>query len=284
MSHRWVTASDGVRLSVRTSGREDAPTIVCVHGYPDNGSMWDGVIAEFGDRYRVVVYDVRGAGESDKPEPRRAYRLDRLAEDLLAVVDAVAPSGRVHLLAHDWGAIQTWHAVTGDWLRGRIASFTSISGPSLDHAGYWFRSKLRSGPRALRDAVWQLLHSTYILYFQLPLIPELAWRSGLTSRVVSAMDPAESAPSISDGVHGLKLYRANMFPTLSRPVQRTADVPVQVLAPTRDAFVGTPLQTEIHRWVPDLRVRKVAGSHWITRSQPALVARAAAELVDQVEG
>ncbi|WP_157357429.1 SDR family oxidoreductase [Amycolatopsis nigrescens] len=284
MSHTWVTASDGVRLSVRATGPEDAPVLIAVHGYPDNSSMWDGVVAEFGDRYRVVVYDVRGAGESDKPRGRRAYRLDQLERDLAAVAEHVAPGGRFHLLAHDWGSIQAWQAVTGDLLRGRIASYTSISGPSLDHAGAWFRAQLRPSPRALRHALGQFLHSGYIAYFQLPLIPELVWRLGLMGRLMRVLEPSAGSPVASDGVHGLNLYRANIFSRMVRPAPRQADIPVQVLAPTGDSFVGTPMQTEIERWVPQLRVRKVVGSHWITRSKPELIARAAGELIDHVEG
>ena len=285
MSHTWVTASDGVRLSVRVSGREDGPTVVLVHGYPDNSSMWDGVAAELGAKHRIVTYDVRGAGQSDKPSGRASYRLDQLADDLRVVVDEVQPEGRVHLLAHDWGSIQTWHAVTGDDLRGRIASYTSISGPSLDHAGAWFRAQLtRPTPRRLKNALTQFLHSWYILAFQLPVIPELLWRTGLMRRQISRMEPAAAVPETADGVHGLKLYRANMFTRLSRPAPRAADVPVQVLAPIGDSYATVPLQTEIERWVPDLRVRRVTGSHWITREKPKVVADAVAELVEYVEG
>ncbi|WP_033295744.1 SDR family oxidoreductase [Amycolatopsis jejuensis] len=279
-----MTASDGVRLSVRVRGLPDGPTVVLVHGYPDNSSMWDGVAEELGRRYRVVVYDVRGAGESDKPRARRAYLLDQLADDLATVIDDVQPSGKVHLVAHDWGSIQTWHAVTGDRLRGRIASYTSLSGPSLDHAGAWFREQLtRPTPRRLRHALRQLLHSYYIVAFQVPLIPELLWRTGIMRTLIRRLEPAEASPDTLDGVHGLKLYRANMGPRMARPRPRPAEIPVQVLAPTGDAYVTTPLQTEIARWVPDLRVRRLVGSHWITRSKPSVVAAAAAELIEYVE-
>ncbi len=285
MSSTWVTASDGVRLSVRVSGREDGPTVVLVHGYPDNSSMWDGVAAELGAKHRVVTYDVRGAGQSDKPSGRVSYRLDQLADDLRAVVDEVQPDGHVHLLAHDWGSIQAWHAVTGDGLRGRIASYTSISGPSLDHAGAWFRAQLtRPTPKKLKNALAQFLHSWYILAFQFPLVPDLLWRTGLMRKQIRRMEPDSAPAETSDGLYGLKLYRANMFTRLSRPAPRPADIPVQVLAPTGDNYVTTPLQTEIARWVPDLRVRRVTGSHWITRAKPKIVADAAAELVEYVEG
>ncbi|WP_408640330.1 alpha/beta fold hydrolase, partial [Saccharomonospora halophila] len=101
-------------------------------------------------RFRVVTYDVRGAGESDAPREVAAYRLDTLAADLLAVLDGVAGDRPVHLLAHDWGSIQAWHAVTGPWLRGRVASFTSISGPDLDHAAHWFRAQPAAAPAQAR--------------------------------------------------------------------------------------------------------------------------------------
>ncbi|WP_329056714.1 SDR family oxidoreductase [Amycolatopsis sp. NBC_01488] len=279
-----MTASDGVRLSVHIDGREDGPTVVLVHGYPDNSSMWAGVAAELAPDHRVVTYDVRGAGQSAKPSGRASYRLDQLADDLRAVVDEVKPHGRVHLLAHDWGSIQAWHAVTGDGLRGRIASYTSISGPSLDHAGAWFRAQVtRPTPKRLKNALSQFLHSWYILAFQLPLIPDLLWRTGLLGKQIQRMEPDAAPPEKSDGINGLELYRANMFTRLSRPAPRAADVPVQVLAPTSDAYVTAPLQTEVARWVPDLRIRRIVGTHWVTRAKPKVVARAAAELIEHVE-
>ncbi|WP_103355343.1 SDR family oxidoreductase [Amycolatopsis sp. CA-128772] len=279
-----MTASDGVRLSVTIDGRSDGPTVVLVHGYPDNSSMWAGVAASLRVKHRVVTYDVRGAGQSDKPSGRASYRLDQLADDLRAVVEAVQPTGRVHLVAHDWGSIQTWHAVTGEGLRGRVASYTSLSGPSLDHAGAWFRAQLRRPtPKRLKNALSQFLHSWYILAFQVPLVPDLLWRTGLLGRQIQRMEPDAAPPEKSDGRHGLELYRANMFTRLSRPAPRPADVPVQVLAPTEDAYVTTPLQTEVARWVPDLRIRRIVGTHWVTRARPEVVATAAAELIEYAE-
>lgn len=86
-----VTSTDGLLLRVYESGQQGAPTVVCVHGYPDDHTVWDAVAVELAARYHVVSYDVRGAGESGKPRGRRAYRLDQLAVDLAAVVEAVSP-------------------------------------------------------------------------------------------------------------------------------------------------------------------------------------------------
>ncbi|MQA15323.1 MAG: alpha/beta fold hydrolase [Pseudonocardiaceae bacterium] len=117
-----VMATDGVLLQVHESGRRGGPTVVCVHGYPDDHTAWGGVAAELAPRYHVVSFDVRGAGGSGQPRNRAAYRLDQLAADLTAVIDAASPDRSVHLLAHDWGAIQVWHALTGESLRAATSA------------------------------------------------------------------------------------------------------------------------------------------------------------------
>ncbi|WP_028925550.1 SDR family oxidoreductase [Pseudonocardia acaciae] len=288
MSHKRVTASDGVSLAVHESGDPAAPTVLAVHGYPDDHTVWDGVVAELADRFHVVSYDVRGAGESTAPASRAGYRLDQLAADLAAVAAAVSPRRPVHLLAHDWGSIQAWHAVTGGALDGGVASFTSISGPDLDHAGAWFRSRLRRPtPRRLRELFTQLAASGYIGFFQLPGLPELAWRSGLLPRAMSLLTRGDAGlrrPATSDAVRGLGLYRENMLSHLTRPRPARAEVPVQVLAPTRDPFVTAPLQSDLAGWVPEPRVRRIPGGHWLPRSHPGVVARCVTELVEHVEG
>ncbi|MBV9447255.1 MAG: SDR family oxidoreductase [Streptosporangiaceae bacterium] len=281
---RNVTSTDGVPLRIYESGVPGAPTVVCLHGYPDDHTVWDGVAAELAARYHLVCYDTRGAGESGVPGHRQAYRLGQLAEDLTMVIDAVSPERPVHLLAHDWGSIQAWHALSGPWLGDRVRSFTSISGPCLDHASHWLRARLRRPtPRALRELITQLVSSWYIGLFQLPLLPELLWRARLAQRVLAAAHGARS-PAVADAIHGLQLYRANMLGHLANPSPGTIDVPVQVLVPTRDPFVSRSLQTDITRWVPNLAIRELPGDHWLPRSHPHTVARCVSELIDNAEG
>lgn len=267
-----VLGADGVELFVRTAGDPVKPALVCVHGYPDHSGLWDGVAAELGDRFHVVAYDVRGAGRSGKPRGRRAYRLDVLESDFAAVLDAVSPDRPAHLLAHDWGSIQGWHFVTSESLAGRIATFTSISGPCLDHVGQRMR-----GGRPLRPALGQLAKSWYIAAFQLPLLPELVMR-GLgrlaiaRARRAGPRSTLPSSESVADYVHGIQLYRANMLPRLLRPQERRTTIPVQVITPTRDAFVNARLQTEVEEWAPDLSRHTVHGGHWLPRTRAAEIA------------
>src|SRR5437764_12734061 len=140
-----VTASDGVTLAVHRYTEIDAarPTILAIHGWPDNHHLWDGVAGEFDERYtgryNVVAYDVRGAGESSRPAKRSGYAFAQLVSDIGAVIGSLGV-GPVHLLAHDWGSIQAWAAVTDDSVMPKVASFTSISGPHLRYAGRFLRS------------------------------------------------------------------------------------------------------------------------------------------------
>ena len=284
-----VVASDGVSLAVYEHGDPTRPTILAVHGYPDDHRVWDGVAANLVSRYHVVSYDVRGAGASGAPDRQHGYRLDQLADDLARVADTASPGQPVHLLGHDWGSVQCWHALTDQRLLGRVASFTSISGPSLDHAGAWMRVRLRRPtPRRLRELVTQLAASSYIALFQLPALPELLWRIGVLPRVMrilSSGDNGFAPPRTKDAVRGLELYRANMFARLGHPRPEAVGVPVQVLAPSRDRFVTPALQTaDLAAWVTQPWVRTIPGGHWLPRARPDVVARCVSELVEHLDG
>src|SRR5689334_14547632 len=130
--------TDGVRLAVHERGDPEAAPVVAVHGYPDDHRVWDGVAEDLAADHRFLTYDVRGAGASDAPPTPAGYRIDRLVTDLGAVLAAVSPDRPVHLVGHDWGAIQAWPGVTDPAFASRVASFTSISGPCLDHIAAWF--------------------------------------------------------------------------------------------------------------------------------------------------
>lgn len=266
-----MTTTDGLRLAVTDFGSpgDTRPTLVCVHGYPDNSSVWLPLVRLLGADLRIVTYDVRGHGSSQAPATREGYLIEQLNADLAAVIDAVSPSAPVHLLGHDWGSTQTWDAVAGNVARERIASFTSVSGPSLDQTGAWLRTPGRTA-RGVLSRLEQGVGSAYIGIFSAPLLPELVWRSGLLDRIIggSAVDRTRA-----DRINGLELYRANAIARMVRPRPRPVHVPVQVIAPSRDAYVSRPLAVEAPEpYVADLTVREVDGSHWVVAEHPERIA------------
>jgi len=79
----FLVTSDGVRLRFSDRG-EGASTIVLVHGWKQSHRLWDETVAALAERHRVVAYDLRGMGESDKPRGR--YDFDEHADDLADVI------------------------------------------------------------------------------------------------------------------------------------------------------------------------------------------------------
>lgn len=271
-TRRWVD-SGGLRLAVREQGREQGsekergnrPTVLLVHGYPDDSTVWDGVAEVLAERFHVVRYDVRGHGDSEAPEGRAGYRIAELGADLRAVKDAVSPDDPVHLVGHDWGSIQCWAALHPNDFR----SFTSLSGPDLDHVRVWLRGWPRRPVRVIR----QLVHSWYIAAFQVPVLPELVWRSTRLRATFHA--------TYRDASNGVQLYRANLG---VRATPARIELPVQQLALTQDPYVTRDLLDAADPWCDRLWRRELAAGHWAPRTHPAAVARLITEFIDHVEG
>jgi short-subunit dehydrogenase/pimeloyl-ACP methyl ester carboxylesterase len=293
MTRSTVTASDGVKLAVHAYTEIDPqrPTVLAIHGYPDNHHLWDGVAEYLGGRYNVVAYDVRGAGESERPAARSGYRFPQLISDVGAVIDSLGVE-QVHLLAHDWGSIQGWAAVTDDTVMNKIASFTSISGPHLNYAGKFLRSART--PRGVFDVVRQFMASGYIWFFLCPGLPELMIRAGLGVKVIeifgrignSSTRAQSAAPvrSTRDYVNGLNLYRANMPAPFLAPGKQLPQtgVAVQQLVPRMDLFVTPALQRFTGSIPPRSRVVPIEGGHWVVTARPDVIARLTSEWIDRV--
>ncbi|KGD63311.1 short chain dehydrogenase [Alcanivorax nanhaiticus] len=279
---------DGVDLAVRTWSEDRSPTVVLVHGYPDANHVWEKVAERLSQDFKVVAYDVRGAGNSSVPKGRAAYKLRELRDDLHAVMDAVCPDEKVHLVAHDWGSIQTWESVTDPGAEQRIASYTTLSGPCLDHVGQWMKANLKQNPAAVLN---QLSHSWYIGAFQLPVLAPTLWKAGLAKawpgvlKRTENLDIEPSPSQLKDGVHGIELYRANMLPCLLKPRERYTKVPVQLIVAREDNYVRPNMLEDLPKWTDQLWRRELDTGHWGPLQQyPDVTARWVREFIQHIEG
>jgi pimeloyl-ACP methyl ester carboxylesterase len=279
--------SPPVDLRVVEHGDRTAPVhLLLLHGFPDDQRMWEPVVERLPQDWHVVTVDLRGFGGSGKPEARAAYRLERLVEDVVAVVEHSVPQGeQVHLVGHDWGSVLGWDVLAaetlGGPLAGRLASYTSISGPSLDHlasvASTW------SGRKRLLP---QMLHSWYVWLFQLPRVPELAWErwQGRIRKDGARLDPTIEllpwGPALAANTrHSVNLYRANVLQRSRRPRAWQSSVPVQLVVPSRDAWV-TPRAVEgMEERCLDLSRVDLDAGHWVPRAQPGQLAALVADFV-----
>ncbi|MFD5119757.1 SDR family oxidoreductase [Streptomyces sp. NPDC058385] len=275
---RWVSTG-GIELCVAELGDPTRPTVVLVHGYPDSKEVWSEVAERLADRFHVVLYDVRGHGRSTAPTPLRGgFTLEKLTDDFLAVADAVSPDEPVHLVGHDWGSVQSWEFATVQRTEGRIASFTSMSGPSLDHFGHWIKKRMaRPTPRRVGQLLGQGAKSWYVYMLHTPVLPELAWRGPLGKRWPKILERMEKVPAgdyptpslPSDAAHGAWLYRDNVRARLSRPrADAYAHVPVQLVLPLGDIFLSERLYDELELWAPGLVRRTLPAKHWVPRTRP----------------
>lgn len=99
-----VAAPDGIRIAVRVVG--DGPPLVLLHGFPQNHRCWLPVLPRLAARFRCILPDLRGYGDSDAPGDdagHGTYAKRRMAGDVVAVLDALGMD-RAHVAGHDRGA------------------------------------------------------------------------------------------------------------------------------------------------------------------------------------
>lgn len=253
---RRTVHGDGVDLAVLETGPADAAVVVLVHGFPDTHRMWLPVAARLADHLRVVLYDTRGQGLSPTDAPDDAFALPHLAADLMAVVDDASPDRPAHVVGHDWGSVQAWEAVCAPDAADRIASFTSISGPNLDHVATWTRrTLLRPTPGRIARLVGQGLSSSYVPFLVSPLAP-----------------PVLKVLGGRDAVSGLRYYRGNLWGPTLRPRERRTSVPVLQLALTRDPAIRESSLEASDPWCDDLQRHHLPLGHGAPRTHPEVVA------------
>lgn len=282
---QWVNTLDQQRLYVKAWGDERSPALVLVHGYPDNQEVWEPVIQLLMKDFYIVTYDVRGAGQSTIPKRVKDFRLEQLSQDLDSVTQAVLGGRPFHLAAHDWGSIQSWESVTEPKFRGRILSYTTISGPCLDHAAYWMRQQFQHEKTKFFK---QLSKSWYIAAFQLPFLAPAAWNFFSPERwnaVVAKLERQTGLPQnaniVKDGKYGVGLYRANFIPRLLKPRERYAVCPVQAVVLKYDNFVSPALIDEVPKWAEDFTRAELDANHWAVLSAPEKIAGCIAEFAQK---
>lgn len=286
----------GIRLAVfrlvpgEATEAADRPAVVLVHGWPDTHHLWTHVAPLLAESFDVYAYDTRGYGESDNPSGVSAYRLDHLARDLMAVIDAVSPDRPAHVVGHDWGSVQAWEAVTTPGAEARIASFVSVSGPNLDYADEWMREQWRPPTvRKVGHYFRQQLHMTYMRLFRTPVISDVLVPAVLSPKrwtrfvaITERMDRWQVvvAPTFRQDVRsGLRYYRANLSRRRRPPTVRPTTVPVLELVNTRDIALRPPLFEHTARHVAVHSRRESRTGHWLPLAHPEYLAECVTDFI-----
>lgn len=152
--HGYAQVGD-VRLHYAERGSGER-LVVLLHGFPECWYSWRHQLMAFGDRYRVVAPDMRGYNLSDKPARVDDYRISALVDDVLGLIRHCG-AREAAIIGHDWGAVVAW----------------TIARNYPEYV--WKLAALQVPPTAVWRANMtfrQALRSWYILFFQLPYVPE----------------------------------------------------------------------------------------------------------------
>jgi pimeloyl-ACP methyl ester carboxylesterase len=158
ISHRKVQ-TNGITLRIAEAG--EGPLVLMVHGFPESWYSWRHQIPALTEAgYHAVAVDVRGYGESDRPEPIEAYSMKTITADMAGVLDALGAETAV-VAGHDWGSPIAWHCAL--LYPERFRAVIAMSVPYIPRA-----------PAPPLQILKQVMGERffYILYFQEPGVAE----------------------------------------------------------------------------------------------------------------
>jgi pimeloyl-ACP methyl ester carboxylesterase len=276
IDHQFVRAN-GLRFHVATCG-EGQHLALCLHGFPECWYSWRfqlPMLARLG--YRAWAPDLRGYGESDRPLRREDYAIENLLGDVAGLIDE-SGARSVTLLAHDWGAIIAWY-----FAMRRQRPLERLVIMNVPHP-----ARMEQALRSWR----QLARSWYVLFFQLPRLPELLLRTRNYRAIGDAFrNMAVDKSRFPDEV--LRVYRdaaarpgaltamVNYYRALVRGgggARQRALGYAQIQTPTlmiwgeRDAALGKETTFGTQALVPNLTIRYLPEvSHWVQQEAPEIV-------------
>ena len=272
--------ANDLRFHALAAGPNDGPLVLLLHGFPELAQSWRRQLpALAGAGYRAVAPDLRGYGKTDVRGP---YDPATLTDDVAALVHALG-SERAVVAGHDWGGLVAWLcAVFRPEVVARLVVLNAPHPPA-------FMPMLARSPR-------QLARSSYVLFFQLPWLPEraLSWRRGaLVERVLRAgthvPDPwakeqltayreAFTDPARARAALGYYRAAARHSPALYRAAkERPITAPTLVLWGVHDPALRRELVSpeRLAPWfapgnVPEVRFLEEAG-HFVQNEAPERV-------------
>jgi pimeloyl-ACP methyl ester carboxylesterase len=185
LEHGFIDVG-GISLHVVQAGPASGKPVILLHGFPDAWFGWRPQIAALaGAGYRVIIPDQRGYNTSEKPRGVRQYFLGHLLNDLAGLADELQ-LGKFHLVGHDWGGIVAWAA--GAQMSEHVDKLVILNAP---HPEVLL-------PHALRSPS-QLLRSSYVAFFQLPLLPETVLGAHDSQLLVRALLKSSRPGAFTDG-------------------------------------------------------------------------------------
>jgi pimeloyl-ACP methyl ester carboxylesterase len=255
-----VTGDGGVGIEVFVEGPDDGVPVLFLHGWPDSHRLWRHQVKALSDAgYRTIAPDLRGFGDSDKPEEVEAYKLAHSVVDMLAVLDACDVAS-ANVVSHDWGAVAGWGMAA--FAPDRVQRLVAMS---VGH------------PKAFSEAGFeQRMRTLYMLLFNVPVVAE-QWFGTFGSQFLSAHKDREAVLADFERPGALTAsfgwYRANAHPrTIINPPPELPPIrcPVMGIWSSHDPALTEKQMVNSQAYVEgSWRYERIAdASHWMQLDAP----------------
>lgn len=276
--------TNGIELHVAISRPEDGDLVILLHGFPEFWFSWRkqiGALAAEG--YRVVVPDQRGYNKSWKPRGRRAFEINQLQKDVIGLIGHFGREAAA-IIGHDWGGAVAWHLAGTHPHMVRCMVIINMPHPSIF-------------PKVMLKRPLQWLRSSYILFYQLPKVPEkilsssnfrmmekalqyTSRRGTFTQDELTAYKSSWGEPKALESM--LNWYRA--VPASWKEIVKNMriNVPSKIIWGTGDQFLSKQLAEESLKFIDSESIIWVEdATHWVHQEQPEFVNARLIQFLDQ---
>jgi len=275
--HKFISVN-GVRLHYVEAGREDAPLLLFVHGFPEFWFSWRHQLKHFQQEFRVVAFDNRGYNRSGQPEGIANYALEHLVEDVRGLVQGLGVE-RCSVVAHDWGGPIAW-------------TFAALYPEMVDNLIICNCPHPIAMKTNQRGNWRQMLKSWYMVFFQCPVLPELLAMSEDSAQLNSLLKDAR-LPDHQEVLEAYKFafrdyttwnrainyYRCAASKRSRQWVEKAVGTKLQMIQArtllifgTSDKYLTVRAAQDSATFVKDFRLELLEGvSHWVQQEAPEAV-------------
>lgn len=277
-THGYIKAN-GINFHYVSQG--EGPLLLLLHGFPENWYSWKKQIPFLAEKYKVVAIDMRGYNYTEKPQNIEDYRLDILRNDIKTLIKAFGEEKAV-IVGHDWGGVVAW-------------SFAMIYPEMVEKLVIMNAPHPVGYIKALKSSM-QLLNSWYVLFFQLPDLPEKMMEKDHYQFMINSLKESSQKPEqafAEDDIEHfidclrqpgtvsamINYYRALVRYSSENRVKRI-DLPTLMVWGEKDKFLRKEVNNGIDKYVTDLTIKYIPeASHWVNRDEPEKVNKMLADFL-----
>ena len=241
----FVHATDGTRIHYEVTGKSGATPVLMIQGLGASKNAWNLQRIAMATRFRIISFDNRGAGRSDKPTER--FTLEQMADDALAVLDA-AGSETAHVVGASMGGVIS--QIVAVKYPHRVRSLTLVCTACRNHP--WRQELLQAWAKTAADKGMIEVGKEAAQWVMSPrsfrrLVPAFTWMGPL-----AALRPRHSFVSQIDAILNT---REDLVDQLS-----TITAPTMVIVGNQDILTPRGDSEEIAERIPNAELVVISGA------------------------